>query len=57
VFAGSRHETQNPADAPESITRNLNLFLQFPADELIVTAGDSENEINQWFSFRFELEG
>jgi hypothetical protein len=56
IFAGSRDETQNPVDPPQSVTRDLNMSIQFPVDEFIVDIADSEDEVNQWHLFRLELE-
>jgi Common central domain of tyrosinase len=57
VLEGSRDKTQNPADPPQSVSLNLNMFFQMPQDEAIVEVGDDDEEVNQWFLFRGELEG
>jgi hypothetical protein len=55
VFAGSRNDTQNPADPPQRLTRDLN-YVPFPSDQVIVTGADSENQEDQWSFFRQDLE-
>jgi hypothetical protein len=57
VFEGSRNQTENPADPPQSVGLNVNMSFQFPQDEAIVDFGDDDEEVHQWFLFRGELEG
>jgi Common central domain of tyrosinase len=57
VAAGSRDQTNNPADPPQSVTRDLAGGVpQVASDQAIVTAGDNLAEADQYPAFRAALE-
>lgn len=57
VFAGSRNDTDNPADPPQEITRNVAPGApSIPSDATIISTGDSEPIQDQYNRFRQALE-
>ncbi|MEU0880409.1 tyrosinase family protein [Lentzea sp. NPDC005914] len=58
ALAGSREQTRNPADPPQSVERGARAGAPgIAADATIITSADGLPQAQQWQAFRNELEG
>ena len=58
-FSGSRNDTGKPSDPPQKIERCVGCAVPLgfaPKDEVIITIGDDEDVMDQWYLFRNEIE-
>jgi len=58
VLAGSRDQTGDPADPPESVNRSAGAGAPgLTPDAILITTGDALPQAQQWQAFRVALEG
>lgn len=56
VLAGSREQTGNPADPPQSVERDAGAATGIASDASIIGSADGLAQAQQWNAFRSELE-